>query len=92
MIPTKPPPTFKHPDKWSADMQDFVSKCLVKNPEERLSATSLLQVSSAGWCCVKIWTKTSTENFLNANTHTTFVKVLLDIFIFQRTTNTLCHL
>ena len=44
MIPTKPPPTFKHPEKWSADMQDFVSKCLVKNPEERLSATSLLLV------------------------------------------------
>ena len=44
MIPTKPPPTFKHPEKWSSDMKDFVSKCLVKNPEERLSATSLLQV------------------------------------------------
>ena len=44
MIPTKPPPTFKHPEKWSADMKDFVSKCLVKNPEERLSATSLLLV------------------------------------------------
>lgn len=43
MIPTKPPPTFKHPEKWSSDMKDFVSKCLVKNPEERLSATSLLQ-------------------------------------------------
>jgi len=43
MIPTKPPPTFKHPERWSTDMKDFVSKCLVKNPEERLSATSLLQ-------------------------------------------------
>ncbi|XP_057309628.1 serine/threonine-protein kinase 3/4-like [Hydractinia symbiolongicarpus] len=43
MIPTKPPPTFKNPDKWSKDMQDFVSTCLVKNPEERMSATLLLQ-------------------------------------------------
>nr|UDP68763.1 HIPPO protein [Hydra vulgaris] len=43
MIPTKPPPTFKHPEKWSKDMIDFVSKCLVKNPDDRLSATALLQ-------------------------------------------------
>ena len=44
MIPTKPPPFFKTADKWSKDMQDFVKKCLVKNPEERMSATQLLQV------------------------------------------------
>jgi len=44
MIPTKPPPFFKTADKWSKDMQDFVQKCLVKNPEERMSATQLLQL------------------------------------------------
>ena len=45
MIPTKPPPTFKNAEKWSSEMQDFVSKCLVKKPEERMSATLLLRVT-----------------------------------------------
>ena len=45
MIPTKPPPTFKDADKWSEEFLDFVSKCLVKNPEDRATATQLLQVS-----------------------------------------------
>ena len=44
MIPTKPPPTFKEPDKWSTEFQDFVSKCLVKCPEDRVTATELVQV------------------------------------------------
>lgn len=43
MIPTKPPPTVKEPDKFSPDFSDFISRCLVKNPEERPSATALLQ-------------------------------------------------
>ena len=51
MIPTKPPPFFKNPEKWSADMQEFVKKCLVKNPEERMSATQLLQVK-LGFCLI----------------------------------------
>lgn len=56
MIPTKPPPTFKNPEKWSTEMQDFVSKCLVKKPEERMSATQLLRVclSSSIWNTVFI--------------------------------------
>ena len=45
MIPTKPPPTFKEAERWSNDFRDFVSRCLVKNPEERATATQLLQVS-----------------------------------------------
>jgi serine/threonine protein kinase len=32
MIPSKPPPSFSEPDKWSAAFIDFVSRCLVKNP------------------------------------------------------------
>ena len=43
MIPTKPPPTLKQPDKFSNEFSDFISRCLVKSPEERPSATSLLQ-------------------------------------------------
>ena len=61
MIPTKPPPTFKDADRWSKEFLDFVSKCLVKNPEERATATQLLQVSvlmlfvrKQGWHCGEI--------------------------------------
>lgn len=43
MIPTKPPPSFRELDRWSPEFIDFVSLCLVKNPEERASATDLLQ-------------------------------------------------
>ena len=43
MIPTKPPPSFRDPDRWSPEFIDFVQKCLVKNPEQRSTASSLLQ-------------------------------------------------
>lgn len=43
MIPTKPPPTFRDSDRWSPDFIDFVSRCLVKNPEHRASASALLK-------------------------------------------------
>ncbi|XP_077286708.1 serine/threonine-protein kinase hippo [Arctopsyche grandis] len=42
MIPTKPPPSFREPDKWSPEFIDFVSLCLVKNPDERATAGDLL--------------------------------------------------
>ncbi|XP_053677646.1 serine/threonine-protein kinase 3 [Anopheles nili] len=42
MIPTKPPPSFRDPDIWTSEFIDFVSLCLVKNPEERATATDLL--------------------------------------------------
>lgn len=42
MIPTKPPPSFREIDRWSPEFIDFVSLCLVKNPEERATATDLL--------------------------------------------------
>ena len=43
MIPTKPPPTLKEPGSFSNEFSDFIRMCLVKNPEERPSATALLQ-------------------------------------------------
>uniref|UniRef100_A0A672Z3C3 non-specific serine/threonine protein kinase n=1 Tax=Sphaeramia orbicularis TaxID=375764 RepID=A0A672Z3C3_9TELE len=43
MIPTNPPPAFRKPELWSDDFTDFVKKCLVKNPEQRATATQLLQ-------------------------------------------------
>jgi len=42
MIPIRAAPTFKEPTKWSANMQDFLSHCLVKDPTQRSSAIDLL--------------------------------------------------
>ena len=44
MIPTKPPPSFRDPNKWSQEFIDFVKRCLVKNPESRATAKELLEV------------------------------------------------
>lgn len=43
MIPTKPPPTLKQAEEYSNEFSDFISRCLVKSPEDRPSATVLLQ-------------------------------------------------
>jgi serine/threonine protein kinase len=45
MIPSRPPPTFKDMSRWTPALNDFVSKCLVKNPDARSTATELLNVS-----------------------------------------------
>lgn len=43
MIPQKPPPSFREPDRWSTEFIDFVSVCLVKNPENRAGSSDLLK-------------------------------------------------
>eukprot|EP00042_Codosiga_hollandica_P042164 m.383945 g.383945 ORF g.383945 m.383945 type:complete len:485 (-) comp56260_c0_seq2:1134-2588(-) len=43
MIPMRPPPTLAKPEKWSPDIIDFLSKCVVKAPEDRPTASVLLQ-------------------------------------------------
>ncbi|KAM9296392.1 serine/threonine-protein kinase 4-like [Gastrophryne carolinensis] len=43
MIPSNPPPTVRKPELWSQPFLDFITQCLVKNPEQRASATELLQ-------------------------------------------------
>ena len=42
-IPSNPPPSFNEPDKWSSEFIDFVSQCLVKNPQKRATASELLK-------------------------------------------------
>ena len=42
LIPIKPAPRLKEPSRWSADMNDFMSKCLVKEADSRWSADALL--------------------------------------------------
>eukprot|EP00116_Pleurobrachia_bachei_P019373 sb/3479635/ len=43
MIPTKHPPSFKQPDKWSDLFKDFLKNCLKKVPEDRRTAEQLLK-------------------------------------------------
>ena len=38
------PPTLKLPNRWSSEFQNFLSKCLQKQPENRFSARQLLNV------------------------------------------------
>jgi len=41
MIPSRPPPKLTEPDKWTKEFNDFIGKCLTKNPEQRPSASEL---------------------------------------------------
>eukprot|EP00045_Choanoeca_perplexa_P005803 m.48614 g.48614 ORF g.48614 m.48614 type:complete len:453 (-) comp13302_c0_seq1:90-1448(-) len=43
MIPTRPSPKLSKPELWSPEFIDFLSKCLVKDPEKRASAQQLAQ-------------------------------------------------
>lgn len=38
------PPTLDRPDKWSRQFNDLIAKCLVKNPNDRCSASELITV------------------------------------------------
>jgi serine/threonine protein kinase len=42
MIPSRPPPRLSEPEKWSTEFNDFVAKCLTKNPDHRPSAKDML--------------------------------------------------
>eukprot|EP01118_Nematostelium_gracile_P006090 TRINITY_DN1947_c0_g1_i1.p1 TRINITY_DN1947_c0_g1~~TRINITY_DN1947_c0_g1_i1.p1 ORF type:complete len:436 (-),score=149.68 TRINITY_DN1947_c0_g1_i1:71-1378(-) len=48
MIPSRPPPKLTEPEKWSNELNDFVSSCLTKNPEQRPGATELLKHTLIG--------------------------------------------
>lgn len=41
-IPNSPPPTLAFPKDFSDEFNDFISKCLVKNPDKRNNAKELL--------------------------------------------------
>lgn len=40
---THDPPSLSDKNKWSPEFHDFISKCLVKDPSQRFTATQLLQ-------------------------------------------------
>ena len=44
MIPNRPAPRLSNEGRWSKDFVDFVSKCLVKDPNQRATAKQLLEV------------------------------------------------
>ena len=46
MIPNRPAPRLSSEGRWSKDFVDFVSKCLVKDPNERATAKQLLAVGA----------------------------------------------
>lgn len=50
MIPSKPPPSFRETNKCSSLLLDFVTLCLMKSPNERPTATELLQHSFIKTC------------------------------------------
>eukprot|EP00004_Rigifila_ramosa_P012899 TRINITY_DN2837_c0_g1_i2.p1 TRINITY_DN2837_c0_g1~~TRINITY_DN2837_c0_g1_i2.p1 ORF type:complete len:271 (+),score=57.90 TRINITY_DN2837_c0_g1_i2:213-1025(+) len=43
LIPSRPSPTLKHPDRYSPEFNSFVNACLSKDARERPSAQQLLQ-------------------------------------------------
>ncbi len=43
MISSRAAPTFKEPNRWSQDMKDFLSHCLIKDCDKRYSAAELLK-------------------------------------------------
>lgn len=43
MIPSRPPPKLTEPQNWSKEFNDFIFRCLTKNPDQRPVASELLQ-------------------------------------------------
>lgn len=44
MIPSNPPPTLQNPELYSKSIKNFLSRCLIKDPSKRPSASELLRV------------------------------------------------
>jgi len=51
LITTKGIPALKEPENWSSEFKDFVSQCLIKDPNLRPSAEALLQHSFLRCAC-----------------------------------------
>ncbi|ELR14069.1 Serine/threonineprotein kinase 3, putative [Acanthamoeba castellanii str. Neff] len=41
--PNTPPPKLTSPEKWSADFQDFIARCLIREYDQRATADELLK-------------------------------------------------
>lgn len=69
MIPTNPPPTFRKPELWSDSFMDFVKQCLIKSPEQRATATQLLQVWITLGCCLFLFHSQADQKMLLTHLH-----------------------
>ena len=49
LIPSKPPPTFNEPERWSANLVAFVSACLQKEPDVRPTSAELGSIGPSLW-------------------------------------------
>lgn len=45
------PPKLDQPSKWSRDFNEFISKCLTKDPSQRPTADDLLKVANLSFRC-----------------------------------------
>jgi serine/threonine protein kinase len=44
LVANNPAPKFAHPEQWSKDFNDFVTKCLILDPQKRPRPGDLLSV------------------------------------------------
>ena len=51
LIPKNDPPKLEEPERWSSDFNEFLDKCLQKDPTKRPSAIELLTVSYINYFC-----------------------------------------
>jgi len=54
LISSSPPPTLTEPQNFSAELNDFLTHCLIKNPDERYTSEQLLEhpfIKNAEKCC-----------------------------------------
>jgi STE20-like kinase len=46
------PPKLDQPSKWSKDFNDFIAKCITKDPSQRPNADELLKVVAVSLKCM----------------------------------------
>lgn len=46
------PPKLDQPSKWTRDFNDFIAKCLTKDPSQRPTADDLLKVENVSFKCM----------------------------------------
>jgi len=54
LISSSPPPSLQDPEKFSKEFNDFLSHCLLKNPDERYTSAQLLEhpfIVNSEKCC-----------------------------------------
>lgn len=58
------PPKLDQPSKWSKDFNEFIAKCLIKDPSQRPTSDDLLKVSLI-WNDTEMWKLNSLQVCVN---------------------------